>query len=52
MLLVTKQNRNYRKDGRGMWHVWETGDVHTSFFWGGGVLRGANHLQDLCVDGR
>ena len=33
-----------------MWHVWETGDLHTGFWWGD--LRERNHLEYLGVDGR
>jgi hypothetical protein len=33
-----------------MWHIWDTGEVHTEFWWGG--LRETNHLKDLGVDGR
>jgi hypothetical protein len=33
-----------------MWHVWETGEVHTGFWWGD--LRERDHLQDLGIDGR
>jgi hypothetical protein len=32
-----------------MWHVWETGEVHTGFWWGN--LREREHLEDLGVDG-
>jgi hypothetical protein len=35
---------------QGMWHVWETGEVHTGFLWGD--LREREHLEDLGVDGR
>jgi hypothetical protein len=33
-----------------MWHVWETGEVHTGFWWGD--LRERDHLEDLGVDVR
>jgi hypothetical protein len=33
-----------------MWHVWETGEVHTAFWWGDMMER--DHLEDLGVDGR
>jgi hypothetical protein len=35
---------------RGMWHVWETGEMHTVLWWGD--QRGGNHLEDLDVNGR
>jgi hypothetical protein len=37
-------------DGRGMWHVRETGELHTGFWWADLTERG--HLKDLGVDGR
>jgi hypothetical protein len=33
-----------------MWHVWETREVHTRFWWGD--LRERGHLEDLGLDGR
>jgi hypothetical protein len=33
-----------------MWHIWETGEVHTGFWWGD--LRQIYHLEDLGIDGR
>ena len=33
-----------------MWHVLETGEVHTGFWWGD--LRERGDLEDLGVDGR
>ena len=36
--------------GQSMWHVWETGEVHTGFLWGD--PREREHLEDLGVDGR
>jgi hypothetical protein len=38
-----------RRDGRSMWHVCETGDVHAGFWWGD--LTERNHLEDLVVNG-
>jgi hypothetical protein len=35
-------------DGKGTWHVWETGEVFTGFWWA--TLRERNHLEDLGVD--
>jgi hypothetical protein len=29
-----------------MWHIWETGEVHTGFWCGN--LRERGHLVDLC----
>ena len=37
-------------DGRGMWHVCGTWEVHTRFWWGN--LKERNHMADLGVDGR
>ena len=34
----------------GILHVWETGEVHTEFWWGS--LREGGHLEDLGVRGR
>jgi hypothetical protein len=33
-----------------MWHVWETGEVHTGFWWG--ELRVRYNLEDIGIDGR
>ena len=33
-----------------MWHTWDTGEVHTGFWWG--YLRDSDHLEDLGGDGR
>jgi hypothetical protein len=36
-------------EGWGMWHVWETREVHTGFWWGD--LSERDHLEDLGIDG-
>jgi len=33
-----------------MWLVWDTGKMHTGFWWG--YLRDNDHLEDLGGDGR
>ena len=33
-----------------MWHVWETGEVHTGFWWGD--RRERDNLEDVGFDGR
>ena len=35
---------------KGMWHIWETGDVHTAFR--SGDMGERDHLEDLGVNGR
>jgi hypothetical protein len=34
----------------GIWHMWETGEVHTGFQWGD--LKERDHLEDLGIGGR
>jgi hypothetical protein len=37
-------------NGRGIWHVWDTGEVRRKFCWG--ELRVKDHLKDLGIDRR
>ena len=38
------------QDDLSMWHVWETAEVQTGFWWGD--LTERDHLENLGVDGR
>jgi hypothetical protein len=40
---------NEEPDGRSMWHVWETGEVHAGYWWVD--LNERDHLEDLGIDG-
>jgi len=33
-----------------MWHVWDTGEVYTGFWWGD--LRETDNMEELGVDGK
>jgi len=33
-----------------MWHIWETGEMHTGFCWGN--LRERDDMEDKGIDGR
>jgi len=33
-----------------MWHIWETGEVHTGFWWG--KPRERDNLEDVRIDSR
>ena len=49
IILVIKKNRE-TIDGQGMWHVWETGEVHTGF-WRADLME-RDPLEGLGIDGR
>jgi hypothetical protein len=48
MLFVWSNQEEW--DGRGMWHVWRTGEEHKVFRWEG--MREGDHLEDFGVDGK
>ena len=41
--------RKSRRDGQGMWHIWEMTEVHVEFWWED--LREGGHLEDLGKEG-
>jgi hypothetical protein len=47
--ISTGRSNKKKLDGQGMWHVWETGEVHTGFWWGN--LRERDKWKDLGIDG-
>jgi hypothetical protein len=47
-IFLGKLNQEER-DWHGIWHVWETGKVHTGLWWGN--LREGEHLEEPVVDG-
>jgi hypothetical protein len=43
--ILFRRSNQEECDGQGIWHVWETEEVHMGVWWG-------DHFEDLGVDGR
>jgi hypothetical protein len=48
-LYSSPSSESSERDGQGIWHVWETGEVQKAFWW---ESEGKRPLNDLGVDGR